>query len=191
MTDTISTRSAATTIAPPEPGVYKIDASHSMVEFVARHLMVTKVRGRFGGFDGEIVVGNTPEESAVNVAIEAASIDSGEAKRDEHLRNADFLDVEQFPTLEFHSTKVEQSSETTIKVTGDLTIKDVTRPVVLDAEFDGNFSDPWGGQRIGFTAETEINREDWGITWNAALESGGVVVSKKVKLELTVSAVKQ
>jgi polyisoprenoid-binding protein YceI len=189
VTDTLSTRSIDTSLA-PDPGTYKIDSSHSMVEFVARHLMVTKVRGRFEGFAGEIVVGDTPEESAVNVTIQAASIDSGESKRDEHLRGADFLDVENFPTLEFHSTKVEQSARG-LKVEGDLTIKDTTRPVVLDVEYDGSFGDPWGGQRIGFSASTEINREDWGITWNAALESGGVVVSKKVKVELTVSAVKQ
>jgi polyisoprenoid-binding protein YceI len=189
VTDTIRTTASDTSVA-PDPGTYKIDSSHSMVEFVARHLMVTKVRGRFEDFAGDIVVGETPEESAVNVTIQAASINSGEDKRDGHLRSPDFLDVENFPTLEFHSTKVEQSSGG-LKVEGDLTVKDVTKPVVLDVEFDGSFGDPWGGQRIGFSASTEINREDWGITWNAALESGGVVVSKKVKVELTVSAVKQ
>jgi polyisoprenoid-binding protein YceI len=190
VTDTITSRSTDSSVA-PEPGVYKIDSSHSMVEFVARHLMVTKVRGRFTDFGGEIVVGDSPEDSSVNVTIQAASIDSGEAKRDEHLRNADFLDVENYPTLEFHSTKVRQASPTSLKVEGELTVKDVTRPVTLDAEFDGTFGDPWGGQRIGFTATADIDREDWGITWNAALESGGVLVSKKVKIELTVSAVKQ
>jgi polyisoprenoid-binding protein YceI len=189
VTDTISTRSTDTSVA-PDPGTYKIDASHSMAEFVGRHLMVTKVRGRFTDFDGEIVVGETPEDSAVNVTIQAASIDSGEQRRDDHLRGADFLDVEQFPTLEFHSRKVEQSKGG-VQVEGDLTIKGVTRPVVLDASYDGSFGDPWGGQRIGFTATTEIDREDWGLTWNVALESGGVLVGKKVKIELTVSAVRQ
>ncbi len=189
MTDTISSANADASVA-PEPGTYKIDSSHSMIEFVARHLMVTKVRGRFGDFSGEIVVGDTPEDSAVNVTIQATSIDSGEEKRDEHLRSTDFLDVENFPTLEFHSTKVEQSSGG-LKVEGDLTVKDVTRPVVLDATFDGSFGDPWGGQRIGFSASTEVDREDWGLTWNVALESGGVLVSKKVKIELSVAAVKQ
>lgn len=189
MTDILTSRGPNTTVA-PEPGTYKIDSSHSMVEFVARHLMVTKVRGRFSDFSGEIVVGETPDQSAVNVTIQAASIDSGEPTRDEHLRNGDFLDVEKYPTLEFHSTKVEQSGKS-LRVHGDLTIKDATRPVVLDVDFDGSFGDPWGNHRIGFSAESEINREDWGITWNAALESGGVVVSKKVRIELTVSAVRQ
>ncbi|HEX8769143.1 MAG TPA: YceI family protein [Acidimicrobiales bacterium] len=188
MTDTISTRSTDASLA-PDPGTYKIDSSHSMVEFVGRHLVVTKVRGRFTDFAGEIVVGESPEDSAVNVTIQAASIDSGDERRDEHLRGPDFLDVENFPTLEFHNTKTEQSARG-VKVEGDLTIKGVTRPVVLDAEYDGSFGDPWGGQRIGFSATTEIDREDWGLTWNVALESGGVLVSKKVKIELTVSAVK-
>jgi polyisoprenoid-binding protein YceI len=141
VTDTVSTRSTDTSVA-PDPGTYKIDASHSMAEFVGRHLMVTKVRGRFTDFDGEIVVGETPEDSAVNVTIQAASIDSGEQRRDDHLRGADFLDVEQFPTLEFHSRKVEQSKGG-VRVEGDLTIKGVTRPVVLDASYDGSFGDPW------------------------------------------------
>jgi polyisoprenoid-binding protein YceI len=188
VTDTISTRSTDASLA-PDPGTYKIDSSHSMVEFVGRHLVVTKVRGRFTDFAGEIVVGESPEDSAVNVTIQAASIDSGDERRDEHLRGPDFLDVENFPTLEFHNTKTEQSARG-VKVEGDLTIKGVTRPVVLDAEYDGSFGDPWGGQRIGFSATTEIDREDWGLTWNVALESGGVLVSKKVKIELTVSAVK-
>jgi polyisoprenoid-binding protein YceI len=183
--------SAPNQLRAPEPGTYEIDKSHSMVEFVGRHLMVTKVRGRFTEFSGTIRVGETPEESSVDVTIDAASIDSGEEKRDGHLRSPDFLDVENHPTLEFHSTKVEPVDGERLRVTGDLTVRGVTRPVVLDATYDGPFSDPWGGQRIGFSASTEINREDWGLTWNVALETGGVLVGKKVGVELTVSAVKK
>lgn len=189
MTDTITSSSAATT-AVPEPGTYKIDSSHSMVEFVGRHLMVTKVRGRFNDFAGEIVVGPTPEQSRVDVTIQAASIESGDEKRDGHLRSPDFLDVDDYPTIEFHSTKVEHEGSK-VSVDGDLTVKGVTRPVTLDATYDGSFGDPWGGQRIGFSAATEVNREDWGLTWNVALESGGVLVSKKIRIELTVAAIKQ
>jgi polyisoprenoid-binding protein YceI len=175
----------------PEPGTYEIDRSHSMVEFVSRHLMVTKVRGRFAEFSGAITVGESPEESSVEVTIDAASVDSGEEKRDAHLRSADFLDVEHHPTIEFRSTGVEVVDDERLRVTGDLTIRGETHPVTLDATYDGAFSDPWGGRRIGFSATAEIDREDWGLTWNVALETGGVLVAKKARLELTVSAVKK
>jgi polyisoprenoid-binding protein YceI len=177
--------------AQPEPGTYEIDRSHSMVEFVSRHLMVTKVRGRFAEFSGTITVGESPEESAVEVTIDAASVDSREEKRDAHLRSADFLDVENHPTIEFRSTGVEIIDDERLRVTGDLTIRGQTHPVTLDATFDGAFSDPWGSRRIGFSASTEIDRDDWGLTWNVALETGGVLVAKKARLELTVSAVKK
>lgn len=175
----------------PLAGTYRIDPSHSMVEAVARHLMVTKVRGRFSRFSGEIVVGDRPQESSVEVTVDAASIETSDEQRDAHLRSADFLDVENHPTVEFRSRAVEMVGDDRLRVTGDLTIRGVTRPVVLDATFDGPFSDPWGGQRIGFSARTEIDREDWGLTWNVALESGGVLVGRKVQIELTVSAVKE
>ncbi len=175
----------------PAAGVYEIDKSHSMVEFVSRHLMVTKVRGRFSEFSGAITVGETPEESSVEVTIDAASIDSREEKRDAHLRSPDFLDVENHPTIEFRSTDVEVVDDERLRVTGDLTIRGVTRPVTLDATFDGEFGDPWGNQRIGFSASAEIDREDWGLTWNVALETGGVLVARKARLELTVSAVRK
>lgn len=174
----------------PATGVYEIDPSHSMVEFVSRHLMVTKVRGRFTDFSGRITIGETPEESSVEVTINAASIDSDDEKRDAHLRGEDFLDVEKYPTLRFRSTDVEVIDDERLRVTGDLTILDTTRPVTLDATFDGEFADPWGNQRVGFSATAEIDREAWGLTWNVALETGGVLVARKARLELTVSAVR-
>jgi len=175
----------------PEAGTYAVDPSHATVEFVGRHLMITKVRGRFTDFEGQIVVGDTPEASSVEVTVQTASVTSSDDKRDGHLRSADFLDVEQYPTMTFRSTAVDLDRSGTAKVTGDLTIKDVTRPVTLDVEFDGAQSDPWGGQRIGFSASAEIDREDWGLTWNVALETGGMLVGKKIRLELNVEAVKQ
>ncbi|HEX2046890.1 MAG TPA: YceI family protein [Acidimicrobiales bacterium] len=175
----------------PEAGTYVLDQAHTTVEFVGRHLMITKVRGRFTDFSGQIVVGDNPDDSSVEVTINAASVNSGDDNRDGHLRSPDFLDVETYPTITFRSTSVEVGPDGTGKVTGDLTVKDVTRPVTLDVEFDGASPDPWGGQRLGFTASTEINREDWGLTWNVALETGGMLVGKKIRLEFNVEAVKQ
>ena len=175
----------------PEAGTYTLDNGHTTIEFVGRHLMITKVRGRFTDFDGRIVIGESPEESSVEVTVHTASVDSSDAKRDGHLRSPDFLDVEQYPTITFRSTNVELGRGGSAKVVGDLTVKDVTRPLTLDVEFDGAQADPWGGQRLGFSAHTEIDREDWGLTWNVALETGGVLVGKKIRLEFNVEAVKQ
>lgn len=175
----------------PEAGTYDIDTHHSSVEFVGRHLMITKVRGRFTDFAGQIVVGDSPEDSRVDVTIQAASVDTADEKRDGHLRGADFLDVENHPTITFTSTSVDLAQDGTAKVTGDLTIMGVTRPVTLDVEFEGGEADPWGGQRLGFSAGAEIDREDWGLTWNVALETGGVLVGKRIRLEFNVQAVKQ
>ncbi len=175
----------------PEAGTYVLDQGHTTIEFVGRHLMITKVRGRFTDFDGTLVVGDSPEQSSVEVTINAASVDSSDEKRDGHLRSPDFLDIDNYPTITFRSTKVDIDKDGTAKVTGDLTVKDVTRPVTLDVDFDGAQVDPWGGQRLGFSAHTEIDREDWGLTWNVALETGGVLVGKKIRLEFNVEAVKQ
>ncbi len=172
----------------PASGTWEIDVAHSTVGFVARHLMVTKVRGAFGVFGGKVLVGETPEDSSVEVHIDAASIDSRSPDRDKHLRSPDFLDVERYPDLVFRSTKVERTGDTTLRVHGDLTIRDVTKPVVLEAEFSGLTGDPWGGKRVAFSATTEIDREAWGITWNVALETGGVLVSKKVLIDIEVQA---
>ena len=172
----------------PAPGVYDLDQAHTTVEFVARHLMITKVRGRFATFSGSINVAEVPEESSVEVTIDAASINTSQDQRDEHLRSADFFEAEKYPTLTFKSTSVQLDGDTW-KVTGDLTVRDVTRPVVLDVEFDGANTTPWGTQAIAFSAQTEIDREAWGLTYNQALETGGVVVGKKVRIELNVEAV--
>ena len=174
----------------PSAGTYQIDPSHTSVGFVARHLMVTKVRGRFAEVSGSFTVAETPEESTVEAVVQAASIDTRSEDRDAHLRSADFLDVDQFPTLEFRSTRVYQERGDW-KLAGDLTIKGVSRPVVLDLDYDGEATDPWGNSKVGFTARTEIDRENWGLGWNVALETGGVLVSRKVQLELDVQALRQ
>jgi polyisoprenoid-binding protein YceI len=177
-------------IGGPDPGVYTIDPAHTTVGFVARYLMLTKVRGRFDRFAGEIHVEPTPEDSWVEVTIEAGSIDTNHPDRDAHLRSPDFLDVERFPTLSFRSTKVERTGDTALRVEGNLTIRDVTRPVVLDAEFLGMTPDPWGNSRAVFSGSTEIDRTEFGASWNVALETGGVLVGRQVQIELEVQALK-
>jgi polyisoprenoid-binding protein YceI len=173
----------------PQAGTWKIDPSHTTVGFTVRHLMVSKVRGSFTSYDGAITVGPSPEESSVEVTIDAASIDTRDAQRDAHLRSADFLDVENFPTLHFASNLVRQTGSDTGIVTGALTVRGVTRQVDLEVEFLGVITDPWGGQRVGISATGEIDREEFGLTWNLALEAGGVVVGKKIKLEIEAEAV--
>jgi len=174
----------------PAAGTWAIDTSHSTVEFVVRHMMVSKVRGRFADFGGAIQITDDPALSSVEVTMQAASIDSHDRARDDHLRSPDFLAVDEYPELTFRSTKVEGGGAEW-RVTGDLTIKGVTRPVVLDVEYNGVSKDPWGGERAGFSATTEIDREEFGLTWNVAIETGGVVVGKKVKIELEIEAVRQ
>lgn len=174
----------------PAPGTWRIDPAHSSVEFVARHLMVSKVRGRFGSLEGTIHVDEEPERSTVEVQIDAASIDTGEPKRDEHLRSPDFLDVERYPSLTFRSTSAERTGQRTLRVKGELTIRDVTRPVALDVEYQGIVLDPWGNSRAGFTASAEIDREEFGVTWNQALETGGVLVGRKLSIEIEIAAVR-
>ena len=175
----------------PEPGIWDIDPAHSSVGAVARHLMVTKVRGRFTSFSGQLTIGETPEQSSVVATIDASSIDTAEPRRDEHLRSADFLDAENYPTLEFRSTEVERTSDTSLRMGGELTIRGVTRPVSLDVSYLGLLADPFGNNKAVFSAETEIDREEWGMTWNAALETGGVLVGKKLKIELEIQAVRK
>jgi len=173
----------------PAAGTYTIDPAHTSVEFVGRHLMITKVRGRFPDVTGTITITDDPERSHVEVDINVASLDTGHPDRDTHLRSADFFDVDNYPTMSFKSTNVEAASAGTWQLTGDLTVRDVTHPVTLDVEFDGAGVSPVGDQRISFSAAAEIDREDWGLTWNMALETGGVLVGKKVRIELNVQAV--
>lgn len=172
----------------PAAGRWAVDTHHSNVEFVARHLMVTKVRGRFADYDATIEIAEQPEDSRVDVTINAASISTGDEGRDGHLVSADFLDVEQYPTLTFHSTAVRPTSASNWRVDGDLTLHGVTRPTVLDVEFGGVASDPWGNTKAFFSASTELDREDFGLTWNQPLAGGGVLVGKKVKIELEIQA---
>ena len=175
----------------PTAGTFVLDKSHTQIGLVARHLMVSKVRGRFTDFEGTLVVAEDPAQSSVEVTIQAASISTNDENRDNHVRTNDFLSVEEFPTLTYRSTKVQLSASGDWKVTGELTIRGVTRPVVLDVQFEGVIQDPWGNQRLGFTASGEIDRNDFGVSFNAALETGGFVVSPKVKLEIEAEAVRQ
>jgi polyisoprenoid-binding protein YceI len=175
----------------PGPGLWEIDPAHSSVEAVARHMMVTKVRGRFKSFSGTISVGDTPEESSADVTIDAGSIDTDEPSRDEHLRSGDFLDVANHPTLDFAGRSVRHLEGPRYEVEGYLTIRGVTRPVTLDVEYLGKSTDPWGQERALFSARAQLDREQFGITWNQALEAGGVLVSRKLGVEIEVSAVRR
>ena len=172
-------------------GTYTLDPAHTRIGFVARHAMVTKVRGSFDEFAGTAVLdGANPANSRVEVTIEAASIDTRNAQRDEHLRGNDFLAMQEYPKITFASTGVRQAGETTFEATGDLTIKGVTNEITIPFEFEGAAKDPFGNQRVGFEGAVTINRKDYGVTWNAALEGGGVLVSDKVTLEFEISAIK-
>jgi polyisoprenoid-binding protein YceI len=173
----------------PTAGTYRIDPPHTSVEFVGRHLMITKVRGRFSDVSGTITIADEPERSHVEVEIGVASIDSGDAQRDAHLASEDFFDVERYPTMTFRSTKLEAGPSHTWTLTGDLTVRDVTRPVTLEVDFDGASTSPLGDERISFSAAGDVNREDFGLTWNVALETGGVLVGKKARIEINVQAV--
>ena len=171
-------------------GTWAIDPTHTRVGFVTRHAMVTKVRGAFHGVEGTIVIDvANPKASSAVVTLQVASVDTGQAQRDEHLRTGDFFDAAAFPTITFTSTDVEVDG-TEVTLTGDLTIKDVTRPVTLQLEFTGTAKDPFGNLRAGFEGTTVVKRSDWGLTYNAALETGGVLISDKTTLEFEVSAIK-
>jgi polyisoprenoid-binding protein YceI len=169
---------------------WSIDTGHSAIHFGVRHMMFTKTRGRFTRWTGELRLEPADlTSSSVEVTIDAASIDTGDQQRDAHLRSPDFLEAEKFPTLVFRSTKVDDLGDGKLRVSGDLTIRGVTRPVVLDTEYAGRVKDPWGNHRAGFTAKTSIDRSDFGLRWNMPLEGGGLVVGNKVEIELEVEAV--
>ena len=173
----------------PVPGVYEIDGAHTSVEFVGRHLMITKVRGRFSDVRGQITIDEEPTKSHVEVEIGVASLSTGSDDRDAHLRNADFFDLEHYPTITFASTGVKPLRDNTWELTGDLTVHGTTKPVILEVDFDGGGPSPMGDERIGFSAGTEVNREDFGLTWNVALETGGLLVGKTARIELAVQAI--
>jgi polyisoprenoid-binding protein YceI len=173
-------------------GTWAVDGAHSSAEFSAKHMMISTVRGRFDDFSGTVSLDENPSKSSVEVTFKTASISSGSPDRDGHLRSPDFLDVENHPDMTFVSKAVELTSDTTAKVTGDLTIRTVTRPVTLDVAFSDYLeTDFWGKTRVAFTATTSISRKDWGLTWNKAMESGGVLVGDKVDIRLDIAAVKQ
>ncbi|MFZ4720614.1 MAG: YceI family protein [Ilumatobacteraceae bacterium] len=170
-------------------GTWTVDASHSTVGFVARHLMVAKTRGTFSDFTGSITVGDNPFESKVEAVVQIASIDTKDEGRDGHLKSADFFDAEHFPTMTLVSTGIEPRGADFV-LHADLTVKGVTKSVDFDLEFEGVVADPWGNTKAGFTAEAEINRKDFGLEWNVALETGGVLVGEKVKILLEIEALK-
>ena len=175
----------------PAAGSYALDASHSQVGFAVRHLMVSKTKGRFSDFAGTVEIGENPLESSVAVTIQAASVDTRDEQRDGHLRSGDFFDVEAWPTITYQSRSVRPTGKNQYVVEGDLTIKGVIQPVPLELTFEGGATDPWGGVRLGFSAKAELDREAFGLTWNQALETGGVLVGKKVTIEIEAEAIKQ
>ena len=170
---------------------WNIDTVHSGINFSVRHMVVSKVRGRFAKFSGELAIDDDDlTRSSVNVAIDAASIDTGNTQRDTHLRSADFFDVEAFPELRFRSTRIEKRGDDRYAVVGQLTIRDVTREVSLDVEYGGRARDPWGNERLGFVATARVDRKDFGLRWNQALETGGVLVGDRIDIELELQGVR-
>jgi polyisoprenoid-binding protein YceI len=181
----------ATTQAPATSTTWKIDPAHTNVEFAAKHLMITTVKGRFPDVEGEIVMfDGDPSKSSVTATLKAASIDTRTGQRDDHLRSADFLDVANYPEITFKSTRI-TGEKSDFKVTGNLTIRGVTREVTLDVTNEGTTKDPWGGDRVAFSATTKLDRREFGLTWNQAIEAGGVLVGNDVKVSIDVQAVKQ
>jgi polyisoprenoid-binding protein YceI len=189
-TPTIPTRTVDG-VEVPAAGTYQLDVSHSSVAFSVRHLMVSKTKGRFADFAGIVTIADDPLESSVEVEIQASSIDTRDETRDGHLRSGDFFDTEAFPTITYRSTSVAPSGKGSWAVEGDLTVRGITRSVPLTVTFEGGALDPWGNARIGFEAHTELDREAFGLVWNQALESGGVLVGKAVKIDIEAEAVQQ
>ena len=173
-------------------GDYDIDASHSRIGFAAKHAMVATVRGQFGSYRADVHLDEeNPAASSIRLELDTASVDSGNADRDAHLRTPDFFDVENHPTIVFQSTKVEKTDDDVYTLIGDLTIKGKTQPVSVEFELTGTTNDPWGSFRLGFEGRTTVNRRDWDLAWNMPLDKGGVLVSEKVKLEFDISAVRK
>ncbi|MFD4247484.1 YceI family protein [Streptomyces sp. NPDC058525] len=194
-TATATAPTAATAVDPALAaltGDYVIDAAHSSIGFTVRHAMVTNVRGSFDAFEGALHLdGSDPARSTASIDVTIGSVNTGIGDRDAHLLGSDFFDAELFPLMTFRSTRAAQLGGDAYRITGELTIKDVTRPLSIDLEFTGSATDVYGNERVGFEGSAEILRSDWGLTWNAALEAGGVMVSDKVKLGFDISAIKQ
>jgi polyisoprenoid-binding protein YceI len=175
----------------PAPGTFVLEPNHTTIGFVARHLMVTKVRGRFEDYTGSITIGETLEDTRAEATVQTSSISTGSADRDTHLKSGDFFGVEDNPVMTFRTVRILKHSGNDFRVLTELTVNGVTREVEFEVEYDGIAIDPWGGERIGLSATAEIDREDFGMTWNVAMETGGVLVSKKVKIEIEAQAVRQ
>jgi polyisoprenoid-binding protein YceI len=175
----------------PAVGTYTIDPSHTELGFAVRHMAVSKVRGRLSKFEGTLVLGENPADSKASLTIDATSVDTRDENRDAHLRTNDFFDVENHPTWTFESTSIKSEGGTEFKVDGDLTIRGVTRPVTLDVALEGVVKDPYGNHRVGFSATTSINREDFDVSFGAVMEAGGLVVAKKVDIQIELEAVLQ
>lgn len=175
-------------VAIPAAGTFKLDAAHTTFGFVATHMMFTKVRGRFTDVDGTVELAADPTQSVIEITIKTASITTGSDDRDAHLRSADFFDVENHPEMKFRSTGIRHVGGPDFAVSGDFTIRGVTRPIELSVTFEGAGTNPFGAEVAGVSARAEVNREDWGLTWNAPLETGGVLVGKKVVLEIEAQA---
>jgi polyisoprenoid-binding protein YceI len=185
----MSSTQTVTAIQGLEPGTWEVDTAHSIVEFSARHLMVARVKGRFGSFKGSLHIAEDRLQSSVEASVDLASVDTGDEKRDAHLRSPDFFDVERYPEMTLVSTGIRPKDDHYV-LSADVTVRGVTRPVDFELEFHGVTTDPWGGSRAGFTAVAEVNRKDWGLEWNVPLDGGGVLVSDKVKITLEVEAAK-
>ncbi len=171
---------------------WQIDPAHTRVQFSARHMMISTVRGEFNDFEGTVEFDeDNPSETTVDITVDMSSISTRDDKRDAHLKSPDFFDAEKYPKMTFKSTNVEATGDTTAKLTGDLTIKDVTKPVTLDVVYNGMAMSPWGQSAAGFEAKGILNRTDWGLTWNQVLETGGVLVGEEIKIELEVEIIKQ
>ena len=190
-----ATATAAAAVSPDLAaltGEYTIDPAHSTIGFVARHAMVTNVKGKFLDFSGSLHLdGSDPSASTASLDIKMESIDTGSADRDGHLKSADFFKIEEFPTMTFRSTKAEALGGDDYRITGDLEILGTTRSITIDLEFNGAAKDPFGNERVGFEGKAEISRSEWGLTWNAALETGGMLVSDKIKLVFDISAIRK
>ena len=190
MAETSGATTATREVRVPETGVWEFDKAHTSITIKARHMMVTRVRGHFKELSGNIHVAERPEDSWVEATIQAASIDTGDPRRDDHMRSADFMDVAAYPEIAYRSTGFEVRGETRLRVTGDLTVHGITKPIQLDVEYRGRTTSPWGQDIIAFTAEGEMDREEFGMTWNQALETGGFLVGKKLKLEIEVEGLR-
>jgi polyisoprenoid-binding protein YceI len=191
MTDSVASTREYEGLQIPAAGTYLLDAAHKRVGFVVRHLMVSKVRGNFAEAEATITIGEDPLQSSVTATIKTASIQTGQVDRDNHLRTGDFFEAEKYPVMSFRSTGIKSHAGAEFVLDGELTIKDVTKPVELVVEFEGAATSPYGQAVFGFSATTEIDREDWGLTYNMALESGGVMIGKKVKIEIEGEAIRQ